>query len=216
MKPYLLIVATLIASNAGADKDKTWSVKADYIEGCSCHLFCPCYFNASPEDGHHCEMDNAVKIKTGHVGDTNVDGAKFWISGDLGGDFSKGQMKGAVITFDTALTPKQQDAIKFLFGKIYPVKWEKVETDKAAIVWERTGLTAHAKLGTGTGEITLTGIKDGSGKQSLLTNVAYWGAQKNTGFELAKSEHHYKGHGYDYTHKDKNGFMITIESAGTM
>lgn len=62
----------------------------------------------------------------------------------------------------------------------------------------------------------MTGVKDASGKQSVLQNVAYWGAQKNSGFYLAKSEHHYKGHGYDYNYKDKNGFMITIDSSGTL
>jgi hypothetical protein len=196
--------------------DNTWSVKADYIEACSCHLFCSCYFNTGPEGGHHCEFNNAVKIAKGHVGDTNVDGAKFWLSGDLGGDFSGGEMKGAVVTFDPSVTPKQQEAIKFLVGKIYPVKWRKVEVDKSPITWEMNGMNAHAKLGNGQGEVTLTGVKDASGKQSVLQNVAYWGAQKNDGFYLAKGTHHYKGHGYDYSHKDKNGFMIHIESSGTV
>lgn len=124
---------------AQADKDKTWSIKADYIEACSCHLFCSCYFNTGPEGGHHCEFNNAVKIIEGYVGDTKVDGIKFWMSGDLGGDFSKGEMKGAVVTFEPSITPKQQEAVKFLVGKVYPVKWKAVQTDKAAIVWKKNG-----------------------------------------------------------------------------
>src|SRR5580765_368416 len=111
---------------AKASDAKTWGIKADYIEACSCHLFCSCYFNTGPEDGHHCEFNNAVKNAEGHVGDVKVDGTKFWLSGDLGGEWANG-MKGAVITFDPAVTTKQQDAIKFLIGKIYPVKWGKVE-----------------------------------------------------------------------------------------
>lgn len=63
--------------------------------------------------------------------------------------------------------------------------------------------------------MTLTGVKGADGKQSVINNVAYWGAQKNGGFYLAKSEHHYKGHGYDYKYKDRNGFMISVESSGT-
>ena len=215
MKKMILLAALLVGPAAGAQsKDNTWSVKADYIEACSCHLFCPCYFNAGPEGGHHCEFNNAVKIAEGHVGDVKVDGAKFWLSGDLGGDWAKG-MRGAVITFDTAVNPKQQEAIKFLIGKIYPVKWGKIEVDKAPITWEVKGVDGHAKLGNNA-EVTLVGVKDASGKQSVLQNVAYWGAQKNTGFYLAKGTHHYKGHGYDYSHKEKNGFMIHIESAGTV
>ena len=209
MKKLMVLAAMMLAANSN-----TWSVKADYIEACSCHLFCPCYFNTGPEGGHHCEFNNAVKIAEGHVGDVKVDGAKFWLSGDLGGNWENGMM-GAVITFDTAVTPKQQEAIKFLIGKIYPVKWNKVEVDKAPITWEVKGMDAHAKLGTA-GEVTLVGVKDSSGKQSVLQNVAYWGAQKNNGFMLAKGTHHYKGHGFEYSHKEKNGFMIHIESSGTV
>jgi hypothetical protein len=211
MKKTILFAVLMMGQNAYA-KNTSWSVKADYIEACSCHLFCPCYFNTGPEGGHHCEFNNAVKIAEGHVGDVKVDGAKFWLSGDLGGDWAKG-MQGAVLTFDPAVTPEQQKAIQFLVGKIYPVKWGKVEVDKAPITWEVKGMDAHAKLGD-KADVVLVGVKDASGKQSVLTNVTYWGAQKNNGFYLAKGTHHYKGHGYDYTHKEKNGFMIHIESSG--
>lgn len=211
-----LVVGSMFLSLSAlqAAENQTWSVKADYIEACSCHLFCPCYFNSKPEGGHHCEFNNAIKITEGHVGDVKVDGAKVWLSGNLGGDFSKGEMQGAVMTFDTEVTPKQQEAIKFLMGKIYPVKWGKMETYVAPILWEMNGENAHAKLGKGEGEVMLTGVKGPDGRQSILQNVAYWGAQKNTGFKLAKGEHHYKGHGYDYKYKDRNGFMISVESSG--
>jgi hypothetical protein len=125
-------------------------------------------------------------------------------------------MKSAVVTFDTAVTPKQQEALKFLIGKIYPVKWSNMAVDKAPIVWERDGMNGHAKLGNGEGEVTLKGVSDSTGKQSVLQNVAYWGAQKNNGFELAKGTHHYKGHGHDYKYQDRNGFMISIESSGNI
>ena len=194
---------------------KTWSVKADYIEACSCHLFCSCYFNTSPEGGMMCEFNNVIKITEGHVGDVKLDGSKVWISGDLGGDFTK-PLKSAIITMEPTATKEQQEAIKFLVGKIYPYKWQKVAVDKAPITWEKNGMNGHAKLGNGQGEVTLTGVKGADGKQAVLQNVKYWGAQKNTGFYLAKSAHHYKGHGHNYTLKDSNGFFIHIESAGTM
>jgi hypothetical protein len=69
-------------------------------------------------------------------------------------------------------------------------------------------------MGKGEAEVILTGVKGPDGQQSVLRDVAYWGAQKNKGFELAKGEHHYKGHGYNYKYKDRNGFMISIESSG--
>lgn len=210
-----IAVAVSVASGKAAAQDKTWSVSADYIEACSCHLFCPCYFNTGPEGGTMCEFNNAVKIAEGHVGDTKVDGLKFWLSGDLGGDFTKG-MKSAVITMEPGTTEKQASAITFLIGKIYPVKWKHVAADKAAILWEKNGMNGHAKLGNGQGEVYLKGVKDPDGSQTVLNNVAYWGAKTNTGFYLAKGTHHYRGHGYNYSLTDRNGFFIHIESSGDL
>jgi hypothetical protein len=70
------------------------------------------------------------------------------MSGDLGGDFTKGEMKSGVVTFDPSVTPKQQEAAKFLIGKIYPVKWASMAVDKAPIVWERNGLNATPSSAT--------------------------------------------------------------------
>ncbi len=219
-----LIVSAVLVSLAyvaaipakSAEPAKTWAVKADYIEACSCNLFCQCYFSTKPEGGTMCEFNNAVKVTEGHVGDVKVDGVKFWLSGDLGGDFSKGNMKSAVITVEPTATKPQVEAIKFLVGKIYPVKWKSVAVDKAPMTWERTGLNGHAKLGNGQGEVSLKGVAGPDGKLTVINNLKYWGAQKNTGFYLAKGTHHYKGHGHNYSHKDMNGFFIHIESAGTV
>jgi hypothetical protein len=211
----LVSMAAFGAADGNHAAKKTWSVKADYIEACSCNLFCQCYFAPHPEGEAYCDFDNAVKIREGHVGDVKVDGLKFWLSGDLGGDFSKGEMKGAVITFDQGTTKEQQDAITFLVTKIYPVKWGSVQTDTAPITWERDGNNGYAKLGD-KGEVKLAGVAGPDGKLSVIKNLKYWGADKNDGFELAHSVHHYKGNGYDYSYDNKNGFFITIESSGSV
>jgi len=192
---------------------KDWSVKADYIEACSCSMFCSCYFADHPEGGMKCEFNNAVKIDTAHVGDVNLDGKKVWLSGDLGGDFSKGMMKSAVVTFEPGTTQAEKDALVFLVTKIYPVKWGSVKMDEAPITWERNGANGHAVLGD-KGEVTLTGIVDKDGKLATIHNLKYWGADTNTGFELAYSTHHYKGNGHNYSYEHCNGFFIHIESAG--
>src|SRR4029077_12904826 len=125
---------------------KSWHIKADYIEACSCNMFCMCYFNSHPEGEAFCEFNNAVHIVKGNVGDVNLDNTYVWLSGDLGGDFAKG-MKGAVITFDPKTPKKQRDAIVFLITKIYPVKWGSVKLDEAPITWRKTGMNGYAKLG---------------------------------------------------------------------
>ncbi|HET6644113.1 MAG TPA: DUF1326 domain-containing protein [Fimbriimonadales bacterium] len=208
----MAILASLTAS-PGPVKE-TWSVDADYIEACSCNMFCMCYFNSHPEGEMFCEFNNAIKITKGHVGNVVVDGAKVWLSGDLGGDFTEG-MKGAVITYDTGTSQEKKDALKFLISKIYPVKFESFKEDMAPITWEKTSAGGHAKLGD-KAEVTLTPIKDASGKQVVIQNLKYWGADKNDGFMLAYGTHFYKGNGYDYSHQKKNGFFITIHSKGDM
>ncbi|HLK15262.1 MAG TPA: DUF1326 domain-containing protein [Fimbriimonadaceae bacterium] len=222
MKKYLLfaaVVAMSLSSLALADGPKAkhakdWSIKADYIEACSCGMFCPCYFNPKPEGGLMCEFNMAVKIAEGHVGDVNVTGKKFWLSGDLGADFNK--PKAAVVTFDTGLTKEEKNAIVTLVTKIYPYKWQSVKLDEAAITWDRHGMDAHATLGGGDkGDIVLKGLKGQDGKQTTITNIKYWGADRNDGFELAYSTHHYKGNGFNYSHENRNGFFVHIESAGS-
>jgi len=210
----VLVLMAVSALNAKPDP-KTWSVKADYIEACSCHLFCPCYFNTGPEGGQRCEFDMAVKIADGHVGGVDVTGMKYWLSGDLGGDWVNG-MKGVVVTVEPKSTKPQRDALVFLLGQIYPVKWHKVEMDTSEIAWEIKGKDANGKLANGKGEIALTGVTGADGKQTVLNNVPYFGAQRNNGFYLAKSKHFYKGFGFDYAHEDKNGFIIHLESEGTL
>jgi hypothetical protein len=207
-----LLALSAVAVPEGTHKAKPWIIKADYIESCSCDLFCSCYFNTSPEGGEMCQFNNAINIRQGKVGDMDVSGKKVWLSGDLGGDFTKG-MKTGVITFDAGTTRAQKDAIEFLIGKVYPVKWQSFTEDEAPITWTRNGNNGIAKLGD-KAEVQLKGVTGPDGKLTVIHNLRYWGAQKNNGFELAKGEHHYKGNGLDYSYKDRNGFFIHIESSG--
>jgi len=215
---FTLVSTIVLASGLFAvmayGQAKTWAIKADYIEACSCSLFCSCYYNTSPEGGMMCEFNNAVKIAEGHVGNVKLNGKKFWMSGDLGGDFTKG-MKSAVVTFEPGTTKAEKDAIMFIVGKLYPVTWKEVNMDEAPITWERNGMNGYAKLGD-KGEVKLTGAKGADGKQQVINNLNYWGAQKNSGFELAYSDHRYKGFGHDYKLEKRNGFFIHVESSGTL
>src|SRR5262249_27817020 len=128
----LIVVALLsrLSTAADAKPEPEWSMNATIIEACSCPMFCQCYFDTKPAAHaghgghnhgggamsgepaeHYCKFNNAFKVNSGNYGDVRLDGAKFWIAGDLGGDFSKGQMDWACLTFDTAVTPQQREAI---------------------------------------------------------------------------------------------------------
>ena len=64
MRTMIAICSTILLAGFGAAAEGkgTWSIKADYIEACSCNLFCQCYFKTSPEGGEMCNFDNALVI----------------------------------------------------------------------------------------------------------------------------------------------------------
>lgn len=198
------------------DQSKTWSIKADYIEACSCNMFCMCYFNSHPDGEMFCEFNNVIKVVSGHYGNIKLDGVLFWMAGDLGGDFTK-NAKWVALYFDPKTTKEQREAIQNIIPKIYPLPGiDKLIVDEAPIVWKKDGKNGYAKLGDGIAEVVLTGITDANGKPTVINNLKYWGAEKNNGFVLAYSKHYFKGHGYDYAHERRNGFFIHIESSGTL
>jgi hypothetical protein len=115
--PLVLALLTVSAGHSG-EPSVDWAINATAIEACSCPHFCMCYFNSHPathhENGkteHFCKFNNAYKVNRGHYGDVNLAGAKFWLSGDLGEDFSKGQMDWALATFDKETTAEQRQAL---------------------------------------------------------------------------------------------------------
>src|SRR5436853_277572 len=159
-----LLATVAVASAAAADpkeaaKQPAWNMNATAIEACSCPMFCQCYFSTEPaghsgHEGaaqeHYCRFTNAYKVNKGSFGATKLDGAKFWIAGDLGGDFSKGQMDWAVVTFDPSVTETQRTGIKQILSHVYPVKWNSfTQAPDATIDWTASKDHAEAKLNGG-------------------------------------------------------------------
>src|SRR5712691_2693287 len=152
----LLIVAALglcgalalyAAETKGAAKGAPeWNMNATIIEACSCPMFCQCYFNSSPagmagHEGHgggehFCRFNNAFKVNKGSYKGVKLDGVKFWAAGDLGGDFSHGEMDWAVVTFDKSMTKEQRDAVGTIVHHLYPVKWKSLTTTEGDISWQ--------------------------------------------------------------------------------
>jgi hypothetical protein len=186
-------------------------------------MFCQCYFNASPAGhagheghgaAHFCRANNAYRINKGHHGTTSLDGAKFWIATDLGGDFSKGQMDWAVLYFDKALTQAQRDAIGEIAGKLFPVKWNSFKTAEASIdKWEFTKDDAVALLDGGkSGEVRLKRFAGMTSDPVVIRNLKYWGAPRNDGFVLMPNEvEAYRVGEKAFEFKGTNGFMLTLD-----
>jgi hypothetical protein len=220
-----------------------WAMNATIIEACSCPMFCQCYFDTKPaahgggdahagHEGHgaaaaagggggtaehFCRANNAFKVNTGHFGDTKLDGAKFWLGGDLGGDFSKGQMDWFTVTFDPSVTKEQRDGIQKILTHLYPVQWKSftVMPDKP-MSWQADKDRAVAKLDDGkAGEVVLKRFPGMSEEPIVIKNMKYWGAPRNEGFILMPNEVEalrVTPQGKEpFEFKGTNGFMITLD-----
>jgi hypothetical protein len=206
------------ARAAGPD----WAAKMTVIEACSCPMFCQCYFNTKPaahgghggEAKHFCRANNAYKITSGHFGTTNLDGAKFWLAGDLGDDFSDGEMDWGVLYFDKALSQAQRDGIQAIVGHLFPVKWKSMKTAEGSIdKWEFDKNGAHALLDSGkTGEVKLKAFPGLGGAPVVMKNLPYWGAPRNEGFVMMPNEvEAYRVGPNAFEFKGSNGFMLTLD-----
>jgi hypothetical protein len=216
-----LLLAAIGLSAQQAGSGKAYKMNATIIEACSCPMFCQCYFNTSPaahhEAGqakHFCKFNNAYHINQGTYGETKLDGAKFWISGDLGGDFSKGQTEWALLTFDKSLSNEQRAAIAEILGHVYPVKWAKFSTAEGNIEWVANRDRAHATLDGGkTAEVELQRFQGQTDDPIIIKNLRYFGSTSNDGFVMMPNVvEAYRAGDQPYEYKGTNGFMITIEA----
>lgn len=224
----LLVIAagSAVAADTKPAAAPAWSFNASIIEACSCPMFCQCYFNAQPaahsgggHEGHgagehFCRFNNAFKVNKGSYGAVKLDGAKFWVAGDLGGDFSKGQMDWAALTFDPSVTKEQRDAIGAIMGHVYPVKWNSFTiAQDAPMEWKATKDRAEARLDGGkVGEVVLRRNPGMTNEPVVIKNLKYWGAPRNDGFVLMPNEvEAYRTGDKPFEFKGTNGFMITLD-----
>jgi hypothetical protein len=166
------------------------------------------------EAEHFCRFNNAFRVDTGHYGATKLDGAKFWIGGDLGGDFTKG-MDWAVLTYDPAVTPEQRKGIQEILPRLYPVKWNSftISAD-APMEWAHTMTDAVARLDGGKqAEVVLKRAESSMDPNEpvVMKNLKYFGAPRNDGFIMMPNQiEAYRRGDKPFEYKGTNGFMITV------
>jgi hypothetical protein len=207
-----------------------WHMNATIIEACSCPMFCQCYFNSKPAGPgccskpddpllktRFCRFNNAFKVNSGTHNGTKLDGAKFWVAGDLGAEFDDGEMDWAVLHFDPSVTKEQRTGITTALGKLYPVKWKSfVIGADAPIEWTATKEHATAKLDGGKGgEVQLaSSVNHNAAGPTVIQNLKYFGAPRNDGFVLMPNEiEAYRLTDKAFEYKGTNGFMITVDIA---
>lgn len=236
----LLAVVVLVSGRfvRGAEESAStpkWAMNATIIEACSCPMFCQCYFDTKPAahsmgEGHamkghdmkdmaehYCKFNNAYKINKGNWGDTQLDGVKFWASGDLGGDFSEGNTEWIQVTFEPSATKEQRDAVKQILGHVYPVKWKQfIDGPDKSIEWTADTDKAVAKLDGGkAAEVVLKKNQGMTEQPIVIKNMRYFGAPRNDGFMLMQNEVEALRQAPEgkepYEFKGTNGFMITFD-----
>jgi len=215
-------LAILGAGNTG--RSGTYDVTVDTIEGCSCPLFCTCYFGASADE-HMCEANNVYKFRKGsHWGDVDLSDQIVWLNLDLGGEWHKNPGPGmatewALVTFDKKTSQAQRDAIGKVLGVVFPVKWKKFSTREDSLTFDDGAKTAHATMASGLAEISLdksaTSRPDKDAPASIK-NLQYWFSTSNDGFNLAYSTHHFNGADGDpkFSYEKRNGFTIAWKAKG--
>jgi hypothetical protein len=217
--------ATPASAAAPAASNVDWTMNATIIEACSCPMFCQCYFSPQPathgpgcclggSPGTYCMFNNAYQVNAGHYGQVKLDGAKFWLGGDLGGDFSKGEMQWAVLTFDPSVTKEQREGIQAVLARVYPVKWNSFTVSPdAPIEWKATRDRAEARLDGGKGgEVILKKNQGMTDDPIVIKNLRYWSAPRNDGFVLMQNQvEAYRRGAKTFEFKGSNGFMITFD-----
>ena len=217
----VLTTIALLGISVGHTTSADWSINATAIEACSCPHFCMCYFNSHPaahheggEMKHYCRFNIAYKINKGNYGNTDLAGAKLWLSGDLGGDFSTGQMDWVVATFDKSVTAEQRQALGKILPEVFPVKWNSFQTAEGNVdSWTFDDDQAYATLNGGkTAEIKLKRFHGMTNEPVVLKNVKYWGTPRNDGFVMMPNEvEAYREGPKAFEYKGTNGFMLTFD-----
>jgi hypothetical protein len=221
----LALVLTVGWAAAGSAPGADWALNATVIEACSCPMFCPCYFDTKPAahhaghgSEHFCRFNMAYKVNRGHSGAVKLDGARFWIAGDLGADFGGGETDWAAVHFDPAVTAGQRQAIATVLGQIYPVKWKSFAVgEDAQVDWTASPERAEARLGGGKlAEIVLNRNPGMRPEPVVIQNLRYFGAPRNDGFVLMPNEvEAYRVGPKAFEFKGSNGFMITLDIAAS-
>lgn len=102
-----------------------WEVEADELVTCNCAWGCPCQFNALPTHGH-CQAIAGFGIRSGHFGDTKLDGLNAVAVMAWPGPIHEGGGRAHLIIDERADAAQRHALLTILSGE---------ETEPGATVW---------------------------------------------------------------------------------
>ncbi|MDF9798513.1 hypothetical protein OKW21_003776 [Catalinimonas alkaloidigena] len=166
------------------------------------------------EAAHYCRFNMAHRVNKGSYNGVALDGAKYWLAGDLGEDFSQGKADWAVLTFDPSVSEEQREGIKVILSHILPLQWSSFEVEQdAEMQWMADNDKAEARLNDGkTAEMVLQhqqGMTDGP---VVIQNIGYAMVPRNNGVILMPNlVQAYHAGEKPFETKGTTGFMVTID-----
>ncbi len=206
-------------------------------------MFCQCYFNAAPRGHFHgeeggeeqfCRFNVAHRVNRGHYGALRLDGAKFWLAGDLGEFLTGGEVKWAVLHFDPMTAAAQREALHRILGQLVPLggrdgAWPASPSagppslqrksftvgEALSIDWRAEGDRAEARLDGGRAAVVLLQRdRANPDDRTVMKNLRYWAAPRNDGFALMPTLiQAYRGGDRPFEFRGTSGFVLTYEVA---
>ncbi len=96
--------------------DTKWAIRALEFTNCNCTYGCPCQFNGLPSHGF-CKAVTGFEIKTGHHGDTKLDGLKVAAIFSWPGPIHLGRGEAAVVIDKRASEAQRSALLRILTGQ---------------------------------------------------------------------------------------------------
>ena len=230
LKTKVAVVAVLVAGIAivGAGRTKssgTYDVTVDTIEGCSCPLFCTCYFGPSADE-HMCQANNVYKFRKGsHYGDVDLSDQIVWINLDLGGEWhhkprprNADRLGARDLRQEVLAGPARrdrQDRERRLPRQVEEVRHTRRLDHLAGR--RQGGRTPRWRAASPRSRSTRPRRnRPDKNEPVVVKNLQYWFSTSNGGFVLAYSTHHFDGADGNpkYSYKNRNGFTIAWTAKG--
>ena len=153
-----------------------WTIKADFVEACSCAAVCPCTLGPAKPDQEWCSGVFLLELTGGTSDGVDLSGVTIVMHFELPGDFLGGIDK-AILYYDTGTSDEQRRELDAIFhgerGGLWAGMKEAIKEwlpSKVAGVKVSKGETVSAQI-EGLGEIALQPIKSESGKPAVLSGA---------------------------------------------
>ena len=185
-----------------------WAIGGEYAESCSCTVPCPCLFGSAPSKGH-CDVNNYLEIKKGHLVDVSVDGVTLSITGRLG--------SWAKFFFSEGTTDEQaKAAIELMqkpevFGKYLPKDIEYLPYEITSNMSIERG-EGTVKFSTPASTVEMTAM---AGLDGTPIEIKNFGMEVMEGHQQYKStiNSHKSGHA-EFSYTESNALTSTFEISG--